>query len=64
MDALEFLKIRNRMCDGVCDECPADISNNGYDIGCASLIRYYPEEFLKIVERWDKIHPLISRQES
>ena len=63
MDALEFLKTRNRMCEGGCTVCPADITNNGYNIGCASLTRYYPEEYLKIVERWGKVHPPKTRVE-
>lgn len=61
MDALEFLKTKNRMCEGGCYICPADISHNGYGVGCASLARYYPEEFVAIVTRWDKVHPPISR---
>lgn len=61
MDALEFLKTKNRMCEGGCYICPADISHNGYDVGCASLARYYPEEFVAIVTRWGKEHPHISR---
>lgn len=61
MDALEFLKTKNRMCEGGCYICPADISHNAYGIGCESLARYYPEEFVTIVTRWGKQHPHISK---
>ena len=58
MDALEFLRLDTRMCDGYCEDCPVDIGNNGYDVGCITLKRIYPEEYIKIVERWSKEHPI------
>lgn len=61
MEALEFLKTRNRMCKGGCSTCPVDRANNDYDVGCGVLVRLYPEQYLKIVERWGKNHPFITR---
>ena len=63
MDALEFLKINIRMCERGCDKCPADIRNNGYGVGCVSLKRANPEQYIKMVYKWGKEHQLKTRAE-
>lgn len=63
MEALEFLKTRNRMCKCGCGTCPANAKNNGYNVGCTSLMKYKPEHLIEIVELWGKNHPLITRAE-
>lgn len=63
MEALELLKIKNRMCEGGCSTCPASMSNNGYDVPCATLMEDEPEEYIKIVERWGESHPPKTRAE-
>lgn len=60
MDALEFLKIKSRMCEVGCQKCPASISYNGYDLTCKELSKYHPETFIEIVTKWDKEHQHIS----
>ena len=64
MDAIKFLKEKNRMCssyDG-CAKCPADNQNNGFEIDCEVLECDKPEEFVDIVERWSDEHPIKTRQ--
>lgn len=63
MEALELLKIKNRMCEGGCSTCPASMSNNGYDVACATLMEEEPEQYIKIVERWGESHPPKTRAE-
>lgn len=63
MEALEYLKTRNRMCKEGCITCPASIYNNGYDVGCNTLMEGDPEKHIEIVERWGKLHPLKTRTE-
>ncbi len=57
MDAVEYVKQRERMCDYYidCDDCPA-----GYYEGCSSLDRI--SELVPIVEQWSKEHPVKTRQ--
>lgn len=57
MDAIEYVKQRNRMCDYYidCNDCPA-----GYYEGCSSLDRI--SELVPIVEQWSKEHPVKTRQ--
>lgn len=57
MDAVEYVKQRNRMCDYYidCDDCPA-----GYYEGCSSFDRI--SELVPIVEQWAKEHPAKTRQ--
>lgn len=57
MDAVEYVKQRNRMCDYYtnCTECPA-----GYYDGCSSLEGV--SELVPIVEQWAKEHPVKTRQ--
>ena len=58
MDALEFIRERNRMCKsfGVrCDNCPADKNT-----ACDSFA--WKEELVAIVEKWSKENPRKTRQ--
>ena len=58
MDALEFIRERNRMCKsfGVCcNNCPAD-----KNASCDSF--EWKEELVTIVEKWSKENPRKTRQ--
>ena len=57
MDAIEYVKQRNRMCDYYvnCNGCPA-----GDYQGCASLNGI--TKLVSIVEQWAKEHPVKTRQ--
>ena len=60
MDALEFIRERNRMCKsfGVCcDNCPADKNT-----ACDSFA--WKEELVAIVEKWSKENPRKTRQDA
>lgn len=58
MDAVEFIKERNRMCKsfgGSCNGCPAD-----ENICCDTF--EWNEKMVAIVEEWSMVHPLETRQ--
>ena len=57
MDAVEYVKQRDRMCDYYvnCGDCPA----GNYE-GCASL--HEIPNLVPIVEKWVKAHPVKTRQ--
>ena len=70
MDALTYLKEKARMtgtkalgCSIKCDTCPLSIDNNGTSTPCKSFEALYPEEAIKIVEKWSKEHPQKTRME-
>ena len=55
MDALEFIKERNRMCESFdndvdCSNCPANRND------CCNSFEW-KEEFIAIVEKWSAEHP-------
>lgn len=59
MDALEFVRERNRMCKNFgekCDGCPAD-----KNICCSTFA--WQEELVTIVEKWSAEHPSNTRQD-
>ena len=61
MDAIEFIRERNRMCNahkGSCARCPAD--GNGCLVSLKS--QFCVNEQVKLVEQWSKEHPLKTRQ--
>lgn len=58
MNALEFVRKRNRMCRsfiGRCDDCPAD------KINCCDTFDWN-EEIVSIVDKWSKENPRKTRQ--
>ena len=58
MDALEFIKERNRMCrsfGGSCNGCPADQNT------CCDTFEWQ-EKLVTIVEEWSKENPSKTRQ--
>lgn len=57
IDAIEYVKQRNRMCDYYvnCNDCPASLHE-----GCSSLESV--SELVPIVEQWAKEHPVKTRQ--
>ena len=60
MDAVEYFKIKDRMCaahEEVCDDCPLAID-------CFSKELENPEEAVKIVREWDEKHPRRTRQDA
>lgn len=59
MDALKFVKERNRMCKsfgGSCDGCPANKNT------CCDAFEWQ-EELITIVDEWSKEHPHKTRQD-
>ena len=58
MDAVEYVKQRDRMCDYYvnCGDCPADDYG-----GCTSLDEI--PNLVPIVEQWAKEHPVKTRQD-
>lgn len=64
MDAVEFLKEKERMCkkSSFCGDCPLYSKNSGHDTGCVELLEKYPEESVLGVEKWSKEHPKKTRQ--
>ena len=57
MDAVEYVKQRERMCGyyGSCDKCLANKV-----IGCATIAKI--SQMVPIVEQWAKEHPVKTRQ--
>lgn len=65
MDAVEFLKERNRMCKSYdyCEECPIkNMFENSSLNSCDSWVRYHAELAVDIVEKWSVEHPAKTRQ--
>ena len=61
MEALEYIKAKNRMtndCDINCENCPLFSLNNGRGIPCREMEIKFPENDVRIVEKWAKEHPL------
>ena len=59
MDAIEFIRERNRMCKsfGVeCENCPANKDS------CCDILAW-KEELVTIVEKWSSEHPRKTRQD-
>ena len=64
MDAVEFLKAKNRMCEAYsgCFDCPLGNDNGGCQAGVAENQIVTEEELVQIVEKWAKEHPIKTRQ--
>lgn len=70
MNAVEFLKENDRMCktfdscsgkDGG-EMCELYVKSNEKGLSCADYATTYPEEAVKIIEKWAKEHPKKTRQ--
>lgn len=65
MDAMEFIRERNRMCATYtpkrCEGCPAD-NYGGCDVTCIMIDKIDAERLVPIVEKWSSEHPLKTRQ--
>lgn len=72
MDAVEFLKGKDRMCRSFNDNCKNKDGNNFYcglryeadksGESCEEYIKNHPEKAVAIVEKWAKEHPKKTRQ--
>ena len=69
MDAVEFLKEKERMCDKykcssdhTCSDCPCHSKRNGTNKICISLRKTSPAKYVEIVEKWSADHPVKTRQ--
>ena len=71
MDAVEFLKENGRMCKAFdsCsgknggEMCELYVKSNEKGLSCADYASAYPEEAVKIIEKWSKDHPRKTRQD-
>ena len=65
MDALNFFRIKRKMCReyvDTCTDCPLSGANNRYSIACSEFEIKYPEDAIQIVSDWEKEHPLITNR--
>lgn len=63
MDAVEYLKERERMCESFgtsCVGCPIHSDSKKAGHYCKTFIRTCPEQAVAIVEQWSKEHPVIT----
>jgi len=59
MDAVEYVKTRQRMCKNViCSDCKMERTNNAYGIVCMELMENHTKEAVAIVEKWAKKNPV------
>lgn len=61
MDAVEFLKVLGKMCDGNCRECEFE-KVHSVNEGCSTWRTAHPEEAVAIAEKWAAEHPIKTRQ--
>ena len=65
MDAIEFIRERNRMCATYtpkrCEGCPAD-NYGGCGVTCIMIDKIDAERLVPIVEKWSSAHPRNTRQ--
>lgn len=65
MDAVKYLKTKQRMCAAhrrECKHCPLSLDNNGVELNCYMFQECRPEEAVAIVEKWAAEHPAKTRQ--
>lgn len=66
MDAIEFIRERNRMCaiytPKRCEGCPAD-NYGGCGVACIMIDKIDAERLVPIVEKWSAEHPRKTRQD-
>ena len=61
-----FLKEMNRFCKTNrkdCRCCPINIDERPQEMGCEEFMYKYPEEIIKIVQKWSDEHPPKTRRE-
>ena len=67
MDAIEFIRERNRMCATYtpkrCEGCPAD-NYGGCGVTCIMIDKIDAERLVPIVERWSSEYPRKTRQDA
>lgn len=61
MDAVEYLKTLNRMCQCECLKCEFGKARSGFET-CPVWQRTHPEEAVAIMEQWAAEHPAKTRQ--
>lgn len=65
MDAVQYLKERERMCNREkqgsfkCDRCPLRVPG-AKEIGCVELEKNNPEVAVDTVEQWSELHPIFT----
>lgn len=64
MDAVKFLKEKNRMCKEVtdCFNCPLGNKKGGCQVGCRINQIVIEEQLVEIVKKWAAEHPRKTRQ--
>lgn len=68
MDAVEFLKTKNRICrfyeddPDDCFKCPIGSEDGECQAGVAANQKITEEELISIVQKWAKEHPVKTRQ--
>ena len=64
MDAVKFIKEKNRMCKSnpKCSSCPVSGENNSHNLPCDNLMNEKPAIYVRAVEKWSKKHPEKTRQ--
>jgi len=62
MDAVTYLKARQRMTDNCtdCGKCPINVANNGKSLACECFEGEHAEEAVAIVEKWLSEHPPVT----
>ncbi len=64
MDAIEFLKTWDRLCNiKTCRNCPLNFERNKYYLSCNEFCKTHPDEAVKIVEKWAAENPEKTRQD-
>jgi hypothetical protein len=59
MNAVEYLKIKERLCkNATCIDCPLNHRNNGLNNTCGVFEKKHPDQAVEIVENWSKEHPV------
>ena len=63
MDAIEFIKERQRLCQTYvcCFECPANNDNDGCKF--STITGYDATEQIRLLEKWSAAHPQKTRQD-
>ena len=69
MEFVKAIEIDKRMvkannlgiCGIECEDCLVSRENNRYQLDCGAFKYLHPEEYEKILEKWDKEHPRKTR---